>query len=107
MRQALKQRENLSGLAIVERQSASCRLLSDEAEGGAEGLLGKVGYDPKPGEKRRRSSIETSVTKLFCQGLPFKIHGGVAEAVRNSDEVALQQLALPLLRSRVIYFKDA
>ena len=67
MRQPFKRRKNLAGLAIVERQSTPRRSISDEAERGVESLFGKVRYNPKPGEKRRRSSIETSVSKLFCE----------------------------------------
>ena len=64
MREPLEQGKYGAWLSIVQRQAASGWLSGDEADSSAEGFQSEVWNNTQPGEKGRRTVVETGVAKL-------------------------------------------
>src|ERR1700677_173637 len=99
-------RKNCPRLAVVQDKAASAGLAGNECDGISESLKREVWNYSEPGKESRRVGIEAGVAQFFNQRLAFKIYWSVGDAIGNRDAVALQQIALPFLRGRMIDLKN-
>ncbi len=102
----LEERKRGAGLAVIEGDSTAGWLRCDEGYRCSEGGKGEVRDDSEPREVGWLSGVEASLLELLGERFGLEVDGRVSEVLGYKNGAGLEEVALPLLSSRVVDLED-
>lgn len=90
---------------VIHDDTAPCGKIGDELESGTKSWMGEIHHDAKPCENSWGSEVEATALQLTGKALALEIYRNVAQIRGLCQSIRAQELALPLLRSGMIYLK--